>query len=246
MSDAEWDADDFEPPKDAKASTGYPVGFKDKWEGEDEDDNVKADWDASSSEEEDSKGSENSGKAVQVKKKKKLHEILAEKEAKRALEEEEKAAAKAAQEAANTPEAKLAEKLRAQKIAEAADLQMARELMGGGGPPGSIDGMVPTSKDEFEKMSKAISEKIQLFKESKHYENFVEGLIKDLALDLTAPTLKQVKIHVETLHSTKVREQNAKSKGKGKKGSTVKMDLTKDMFGGGADGGGFNEMDDFM
>jgi len=171
---------------------------------------------------------------------------LPKKKQKKALEEEERAAAKAAEEAANTPEGKLAEKLRAQKIAEDQDLQMARELMGGGGPPGSIDGMVPTSKDEFEQLSKAITEKVQLYNQSNHYNDFVEGLIKDLALDLPAPTLKKLKIHVETLHSTKVREQNAKTKGKGKKGSTVKMDLTKDLFGGGADGGGYNEMDDFM
>ena len=109
-----------------------------------------------------------------------------------------------------------------------------------------IDGMVPTSKDEFEKLSKAICEKVQLYNQSSHYNDFIEGLIKDLALDLPAPTLKKVKIHVETLHSTKVRESNAKTKGKGKKGSTVKMDLTKDLFGGGADGDGYNEMDDFM
>jgi len=243
MSDAEWDADDFEPPK---ATTGSTMAFKDKWEGEDEDDDVKASWDQDSEEEPDSKSSENSVKAVQVKKKKKLHEILAEKEAKKALEEEEKAASKAAQEAANTPEGKLAAKLKAQKLAEERDLQMARELMGGGGPPGSIDGMVPTTKDEFEQLSKAITEKVQLFNQSSHYSDFVEGLIKDLALDLPAATLKKVKIHVETLHSTKVREQNAKTKGKGKKGTTVKMDLTKDLFGGGADGEGYNEMDDFM
>ena len=36
--------------------------------------------------------------------------------------------------------------------------------------------------------------------------------------------LKQVKIHVETLHSTKVKEQNTAKKGKGKKGSTIRMD----------------------
>jgi len=243
MSDAEWDADDFEPPK---ATVGSNAAFKDKWEGEDEEDDVKASWDQDSEEEPDSKSSENSVKAVQVKKKKKLHEILAEKEAKKALEEEERLAEKAAQEAANTPEGKLAAKLKAQKMAEERDLQMARELMGGGGPPGSIDGMVPNTKDDFEQLSKAISEKIQLYNQSNHYNDFIEGLIKDLALDIPAATLKKVKIHVETLHSTKVREQNAKTKGKGKKGTTVKMDLTKDLFGGGADGGGYNDMDDFM
>ena len=93
----------------------------------------KASWDASS-EEEDSKGSQE-GQAVQRKKKKKLHEILAEKEAARELDEEEKAALKAAQEFDQTPEGKAAAKLKALKVQEENELQMARELMGSG-PPG--------------------------------------------------------------------------------------------------------------
>lgn len=239
MSDADWDADDFEP---VVKPAGPPKAFQDKWEGEDEDDDVKASWDASS-EEEDSKGSQE-GQAVQRKKKKKLHEILAEKEAARELDEEEKAAQKAAQEFDQTPEGKAAAKLKALKVQEENELQMARELMGSG-PPGSIDGMIPSSKDDFEKLSKAITEKVQMFNQSKHYNDFLEGLVKDLALDLPAPQLKQVKIHVETLHSTKIKEQNNAKKGKGKKGSTVKMDLSKDVFGGGGHGEALDE-DDFM
>ena len=77
---------------------------------------------------------------------------------------------------------KAAAKLKALKVQEENELQMARELMGSG-PPGSIDGMVPSSKDDFEKLSKAITEKVQMFNQSKHYNDFVEGLIKDLALD---------------------------------------------------------------
>jgi len=240
MSDADWDADDFEP---VVKPAGPPKAFQDKWEGEDEDDEVKASWDASSEEEDNSKGSEE-GKAVQRKKKKKLHEILAEKEAAKELDEEEKAALKAAQEFDQTPEGKAAAKLKALKVQEENELQMARELMGSG-PPGSIDGMIPSSKDDFDKLSKAITEKVQMFNQSKNYNDFVEGLIKDLALDLPATHLKQVKIHVETLHSTKVKEQNSAKKGKGKKGSTVKMDLSKDMFGGGGGGEALDE-DDFM
>ena len=109
---------------------------------------------------------------------------IAEKEAAAALLAEEQEAELAAKEHANTPEGKLAEKLRAQKIAEAADREMARELMGGGPVgSGSIDAMIPTTKDDFKQFSKAISEKVQQFNESSHYNDFVEGLIKDLALD---------------------------------------------------------------
>merc|ERR1712158_174203 len=79
MSDAEWDADDYEP----QTSTLDTKPKTDKWEGEDEDDDVKDSWDKESDDEDTSKGSEdsNSIKAVQRKKKKKLHENIAEQEA---------------------------------------------------------------------------------------------------------------------------------------------------------------------
>jgi len=240
MSDGDWDADDFEP---VVKPTGPPQAFKDKWAGEDEDDDVKASWDASSEEEGDSKGSEE-GKAFQKKKKKKLHEILAEKEAAKELDEEEKAALKAEKEFDETPEGKAANKLKALKVQEENERQIMEEMMGSG-PPGSIDGMVPSSKDDFDKLSKAITEKVQMFNQSKHYNDFLEALVKDLALDLPATQLKQVKIHVETLHSTKVKAEQSAKKGKGKKGSTIKMDRgPKDFSAEG--GGGDLDVDDFM
>merc|ERR1712209_402785 len=115
MSDAEWDANDYEPQTsilDTKPKT-------DKWEGEDEDEDT-------------SKGSEdsNSIKAVQRKKKKKLHEIIAEKEATAIEEAEKRAQAMADAEFANTPEGKLAEKLRRQKLAEQEALALNSELFG--------------------------------------------------------------------------------------------------------------------
>jgi len=243
MSDTNWDDDDFEPTVVVK-----PKPFSDKWEGEDEDDDVKDSWDKDSSSEgeDDSKGSEDSSKAFQRKKKKKMADIIAEKEAAKLLEMEEQAKAKAEQEAANTPEGKKAEKERQREIQELENLQQARDLMGLRIASG-IDSMSPNSKDEFNQFSKAIVEKVQLFNTSSYYPDFVEELIKDLSLDLPAPTLKKIKIHVETLHSTKLKEEKA-SKGKkgGKKGSSVKMDLEKDLFGTSGGGAGFDDMDDFM
>nr|XP_053656902.1 eukaryotic translation initiation factor 3 subunit J-A-like [Cherax quadricarinatus] len=73
MSDVEWDADDFEPPKVAPA---LPT---DKWDGEDEEDDIKDNWD---DEEEERKEATIDTTTAQVKKKKKkLSEIIAEKEA---------------------------------------------------------------------------------------------------------------------------------------------------------------------
>lgn len=171
------DADDYEPP----ARSNAPI-VTDKWDGEDEDDDIKDAWDKESSDEDSSKGSEEGAqKAVQRKKKKKMHEIIAEREAAKVASLEEKEKIKAAQDAANTPEGKLAEKLRAQKIAELDSLEAARDMLGV--KSGSIDAMVPTTKDEFEQLNKAIVEKVQLFSNSSHYSDFVEALIKDLSLD---------------------------------------------------------------
>lgn len=245
MSDADWDADDFEPETSNVATK--PV--TDKWEGEDEDDDVKDSWDKDS-EEEDSKGSEDSGKAIQRKKKKKMAEIIAEKEAAKLKEMEEKAAAQADKDFANTPEGKAAQKLREQKLAEIENLELAKDMFGvSKSASGSIDKMIPEEKEEFDVLSKAIVDKVQLFAASSHYSDFVEELIKELTLDQSASTLKKIKIHVETLHSTKSKEEKAATKGgkKGKsKGSTVKMDLTKDIFSGGGGGNDYDEFDDFM
>merc|ERR1711983_187162 len=191
MSDADWDAEDYEPPK---ATAAVTPRVADRWEGEDEDDDVKDSWDKESDEEDDSKGSEDSVKAVQRKKKKKLQDIIAEKEAAKMKELEEKM----------------------QQQDEEASLELAMDMMGvSSRPSGSgIDAMVPDSKDDFEKLQKAISEKVQSLSGSSHYNDFVEDLIKDLSLDQPATTLKKLKIHIETLHSTKLKEEKA-SKAKG-------------------------------
>ena len=97
---------------------------------------------------------------------------------------EEKARIKAEDDAANTPEGKLAKKLKQKEQDEKESLALAMDMMGVDSPSGSgIDGMVPSSKDDFEKLQKAISEKVQSLSGSSHYNDFVENLIKDLSLD---------------------------------------------------------------
>ncbi len=164
-----------------KATTVKVVS--DKWEGEDEDDDVKDAWDNSDDEDNSkaSEGSDSAVRAMQRKKKKKIADIIAEKEAAKVKEQEDKAQAQAAAEAANTPEARLAEKLRQQKIAEIEALNMAKDLMGV--KSGSIDAMVPATKEEFDTLTKAIVEKVQIFSSASYYNDFVENLIKELTLD---------------------------------------------------------------
>ena len=117
------DADDFEPGEAKKDAPSKP---SDKWDGEDEDDDVKDAWDKSDNEEEGS----DQPKAIQRKKKKKIEDILEEKAAKQRAELDAKAAKAAAQKQMNTPEGRAAEKERLRKLDENSSLLLAKEMMG--------------------------------------------------------------------------------------------------------------------
>jgi len=240
---ADWDADDFEP---EAATTAAPVKVSDKWDGEDEDDDVKDAWDAESEEEND-KSEE--VKIVKVKKKKTLAQKIAEKEEAAEQARLEKLAQQAEDDEMNTPEGKLAEKLRLQKMTEENDLKLAKEMMGLGNDCGGvIDSMNPETADEFEALSKAVLEKFSNFETSEHYQDFAENFAKNLCMSLTVQTLKKVKGHVEAFHSTKLKEEKANA-AKAKKGkpakSTLKFD-TQSQYMSGTAAGGYDDMDDFM
>jgi len=228
MSDDEWDADGFQPGK---------VEPTDKWEGEDEDDDIKDAWDKSDSEDDISKDSNNEeNKITKTKPKKKLADKIAEREA---LKEKERAAR-----APLTEEEKLAEKLRLQKLEENANIQQLRDMCGL--KENKIDSLVPVTKEDFDQFGKAISEKISAFSTSEHYSDLVENITKDVCVDLNTASLKKLKLHIESLHSAKLKEEKAsKSKKSVGKGKSVKMDLEKDVYGGSI-GDGFDDMDDFM
>jgi len=82
---------------------------------------------------------------------------------------------------------------------------------------GEIDNMIPVTKEDFEK---ALCEKIRLFNNSEHYQGLLQSITKDLVIDMTLPTLKKVKVHVEGMHSTLLKEETSKSKPKVGKGKT--------------------------
>jgi len=235
---ADWDADDFDPDADGKLSAPKVT---DKWDGEDEDDDIKDAWDAESEEENSQKEAEE--KVVRVKKKKTLAQKIAEKEEAAEKAAEERLKREEEEKQLNTPEGKLEEKLRLQKIQEDNDLKLAAEMLGGGGGGGVIDNMNPSSKEEFEKLTKAITDKVNTFESSELYQDFVEDLVKNLCMGLTCQTLKKCKTHVEAFHSAKLKEEKA-AKDKSKKGKTEKKSLKMDSATGYYDG--YDDMDDFM
>nr|CAG4652391.1 EOG090X0OQM [Triops cancriformis] len=235
------DSEAFEP------AVAVPVpGKTDRWEGEDEEEPVKDSWEDEedgTSKESENKVSEGTGTK---KKKKKLEEIIAEKERKKREElekkrqEEEEDSLKSM-----TPEERLGEKLRLQKIQEEADLQLAREAFGTTeqAKAGSIDHAKPQTKEEFTEFSKAIMKKVSEFQGQDQYSEFVESLIQELCLTLELDPLKKVHSAVKALLDEKAKISKATKAKKGKgKGATLKMDKAIDVYGG----DDLADYDDFM
>ncbi|CAK1553078.1 unnamed protein product [Leptosia nina] len=208
--DVSWDADNFEP----KLPTTLAAS---KWEGEDEDDNVKESWE---DEEEEKKDEEKKEVAPPpTKPKKKIQDKIAEKER---LEREKAERLAAEKEEELTPEQKLAEKLRRQKLQEESDLRLAMETFGvsetGGG---KLDSFHPTNKEEFAEFADLLCKKINYYKSKDEFPAFVDELVKNIVVNMPSVEIKRIKLTVDNLYIEKQKaEKNEKSKkpnkGKGK------------------------------
>ncbi|XP_005188871.1 eukaryotic translation initiation factor 3 subunit J-like [Musca domestica] len=215
-----------------------------KWAGEDEEDDIKDSWEDEEEKKDEEKVEEQPKAPVKTKPSKALKAKLAEQE--RLAEEEE------AKRIANmTPEEKLAEKLRLQKIQEESDLKSALETFGVQDVGGGLDAFNPKTEAEFKEFGATLSWKLSQYKESPHFPQFVEDLVRSICVNLPLTELKKLKMSVETLHSEKVKleKQNAKkpaSKTKGKitlKNDSNDIDTFKKY---GNDYSTYDDYDDFM
>lgn len=191
-----------------------------KWDGEDDDDDVKESW-----EDEDEKKDEEKVpiKTVPVKTKpiKALKTKLSEQENLAEKEEEKRFENMTAEE-------KLAEKLRIQKIQEESDLKSALETFGVSNVGSGLDAFNPQSKEEFKEFGEALSWKLSQYKDSPHFPQFVEDLVRSICVNLSAADMKKVKISLENLHAEKVKleKQSAKkAAGKGKAKATLRTNI---------------------
>jgi len=220
---------------------------KDRWEGEDEDD-VKDNWDDDNEEDDENKPTDNGQvNVVPVKKKKSLKEKIAEKEEKKRIEQEQK---RKEQEEENdapqlSPEDVAAEKARQRQLQEESDLLLAVETFGvSDGVRGQIDGMEPSSKEDFDKFEELLRTKITKYEKSPHYVPFLENLFRQVAIDLEADDIKRLGSTLTALSNEKAKQQKGtKGKKKKQKASLVVGKDTDDVL---AEAGGYDEYDDFI
>ncbi|XP_013405684.1 eukaryotic translation initiation factor 3 subunit J [Lingula anatina] len=238
MSDDAWDADDFDPDKGFEA-VKVPGVSNDKWEGEDEEDAVKESW-----EDEDEEKVDLQTTVAPKKKKKTVKEKIAEKEEKKRLEHEARIKAMEAM----TPEEKLAEKLRLQKLQEEGDLEIAKETFGmqqGLGKTG-IDAMHPVSKDEFEEFEKALKDKLIQYEKSAFYVAFLENLFRDVTAGLEVDDVKKLASTLNAISNEKTKAEKALKGKKKKKASSLNVGRGDIMDSIGAADDYGDEFDDFI
>jgi len=235
--DDEWGADNFDP-NDIK--TAPSVGAN-KWEGEDEDEDVKDNWE-DEEEEEEKKDVEKQepAKPAQQKKSKKFIE-----EKDRLHEEAERKGQERETVQELTPE-------EIQKLQEESDLRVAMETFGVVSVAETstalgIDTMNPSTREEFDELQEAISKKVQSFAKSPHFPSFAEELIRNICVNLTSQDLKKLKTTVENMFLEKSKaekgDKTKKSKGKGK----VKLKVEGDhALVNEYSYGDYDDFDDFM
>ncbi|XP_035221342.1 eukaryotic translation initiation factor 3 subunit J-like [Stegodyphus dumicola] len=218
--EADWENEDFEP-----AVFKKPIPHTDRWEGEDEDDDVKDNWD--DEEEEKEEKPEQNVIAVQPKKKKHITQVIAEKEEKKRKEIEEKMKLLEQEKKDLTPQERHAQKLKQQKLQEEADLELAKETFGVTDTVEDIDKR-PSSKEDFDNFRKLLVEKIHQNEDSPHFISFLEDLCRDLCLNVNPDDIKKITSSLNALAHEKIKVQKAKS-GK-KKSKKATLNIGKDDF----------------
>lgn len=232
----EWDADGFEP----------KVKIESKWADEDADDDVKDNWEDEDEEEEEKKDTEKQEESNSVstsqpprKNKKSLLRKIEEKERNEEAQRQ------------LTPEERMAEKLRQQKLQEEADLKVAVETFGisaessmGSG----LDAMNPSTKEEFEEFSKALVKKIIPFSSSQHFPFFAEELIRNMCVAMNSADMKKLKNTLDNLQLEKAKiekgDKAKKNKGKGK--AKLRIEGESAIVNEYSAYGDMDEYDDFM
>lgn len=214
-----WDDEDYEPAPVESAVT-------DRWDGEDEEDDVKDAWDADSDEESSKESSpagdeDDEGKAKQVKKKKKLADILKEKEERKRQQEEDLKNAKERLKELSAEE-KAAEKARIKKEQEVADLLLARQVFGLDDIDESalVDGVTPTDSASFASFREALVKKLRKYENSPHFVDFLDSLVKNLCLQIDVEVVRRISAALAASELEKRREAKKAKKG-GKTGGAA-------------------------
>merc|ERR1712048_357953 len=245
---ASWEGEDEDDVVKASVATN-------EWDDEDvDDDDVKDDWDASSSDEEEKK--KIAAAEVKAKKKKLLEAKIKEKEEKLRKEEEERKRLEEANRELSAEEKR--------KMQEQSDLEMAMTAFGDLGnsnpvDPGqqtfpaplpgekTIDNFIPTTKEDFNEFSKMLVKKFSTLEKKKDYPSFLENFFRDCCAGMEAEDVKKISTALNAVAVAAQKQKQAlKAKTKPAKKASLKPSKGNSNYDMDYDDSYGNEYDDFM
>mmetsp|Transcript_2605 Transcript_2605/g.9530 ORF Transcript_2605/g.9530 Transcript_2605/m.9530 type:complete len:282 (+) Transcript_2605:3-848(+) len=154
----------------------------------------------------------------------------------------------------------VAEKLRQQKLVEAADLQTAKELFGDVASI-NLDEFVPKTEKDFEKYGGMLAAKyLKAYEKSSHFGALVKAIVKGATNGMPSSGVKEIEVGVAAIRNERLKAEKAEAKAakdaaeKAKKSQKKTLSFggqdqikEESLFGGGGDNGYVDEDDyDFM
>lgn len=196
-----------------------------KWQEEEEDDDVKDNWDDEDEEPVKPPSKDETKKAVKPKLNKK--------------------AVNASNIGSSNNKPLTAQELREKKILEEkmqreSDLKLTRQMLGMEDKDIALDFALNT-KEDFDLFYKNLVLKLRLYDQSPHYYPFLDQLFRDLCVPLDSEELKNLSAAINALFNEKVKISKNKPKKKGTKGYALKVErsnIDRDDY--------TNELDDIM
>lgn len=180
-----------------------------KWQDEEDDDDVKDNWE--DEDEEPAKPVEPKKSAGATKPKKVLNKVG------------EKADASSSNSKPLTAQELREKKLLEEKLQKESDLKLTKQMLGVEDKDISLEFALDT-KEDFDKFHKNLVHKLWCYDKSPHYYLLLDKLFRDLCVPLEADELKNLSSTINALFNEKVKVSKAKPKKKGAKGLAIKME----------------------
>lgn len=216
---------------------GIPVivPATDKWQGEDEDDDVKDNWDDEDEEPKSESAADPAKPAAASKNQAKARKAK--------IAEKEKAKAKAS-ERVLTAEEELAERLERQRLQEESDFELGKLGLGiNEGTGTGLDSLPLSTPEDFETFKKALVDRLKLAEKSPHYVSFLENAFRDICASMEPDDIKRLSSNLNSLFNEKMKAQKSAKPKKGKAKAGIKVERSALDY---ADGGEFDDFDEFM
>jgi len=124
-----------------------------------------------------------------------------------------------------TDEERQKQKIENEKRVRIEDLELVKTFLGVAQRSITVE---PTTRSEFDNLALGLADSLSTFSSSEHFSDFIDKLVRELAVNLPHDVLSKLSISFSALSQEKLRQQQHHKKSK-KKRTAVKLTVEKDV-----------------